>query len=85
MSEIRHFRCGASEVSTAEGWARASDPRLALYEALVGLTQPSRVALEQLGFAGPLLDVELPRLAESGLPSVPIFESLPLERSTKAL
>ncbi len=70
MSEIRHFRWGASEVSTVEGWARASDPRLALYEALVGLTQPSRVALEQLGFAGPLLDVELPRLAESGLVSL---------------
>ncbi len=70
VSEIRHFRWGASEVSTVEGWARASDPRLALYEALVGLTQPSRVALEQLGFAGPLLDVELPRLAESGLVSL---------------
>ena len=70
VSEIRHFRWGASEVSTVEGWARASDPRLALYEALVGLTQPSRVALEQLGFAGPLLDAELPRLAESGLVSL---------------
>lgn len=43
------------------------DPGFAVYEALVGMARPTRLALEQAGFAPEVIQAELGRLAGAGM------------------